>query len=189
MEWNFRRVPLEKVYSLNARKGWLRLYQNPEVISMRGRCSLMGIRQKETDFEYTASMKFSPQQEQSEAGVSLFLQDDNYINFTLINEGGQTVLKLVVKERKKAVEVVAQEVLNAYQDNIIFKINADYKGYQYAYSLDGGGSYTPFAKTASNLILCHGYTGAYCGLYASSNGNETKEHADFDWIFHQGFQK
>lgn len=187
LEWNFRRVPLDDLYSLKERKGWLRLYQKPEVISLRGRCSLMGIRQKETDFEYLAKMSFLPKQDQSEAGVSLFLQDDNYINYTIVKEGVHTILKLVVHERKKEPEIVKSGILKDYHGDIIFKVIAKNEHYQYHYSVDGGQTFTSFAKTASNLILCHGYTGAYVGIYATSNGQPTLEFADFDWVDYKGY--
>ena len=41
----------------------------------------MGFRQKETEFEYSAHMSFRPKKNNSEAGLSIFSQDDNYINF------------------------------------------------------------------------------------------------------------
>lgn len=183
LEWNFRRVPLDKLYSLNYRKGWLRLYQNPEVISMRGRSSLMGIRQKESFFEYTVRMNFAPQKEKSEAGLSLFLQDDNYLNYTLVKQGGKVVLKLVVNERNKDPELINQKELEAYEGEITLKVIATANNYKYHYSLDNGKTFTEFTNTESNLILCHGYTGAYCGLYASSNGVESDEYADFDQVY------
>ena len=43
----------------------------------------MGFRQKETEFEYSASMNFKPKNNLSESGLSMFSQDDNYINFTI----------------------------------------------------------------------------------------------------------
>ena len=187
LEWNFRRVPLENVYSLKAKKGYLRLFQKPEVIQLRGRCSLMGLRQKETHFEYTASMHFDPQQEQSEAGVSIFLQDDNYILYTLVQEKGNTVLKLLVNERKENPKVVQQNIVSNYTGAIIFKVVSKNQVYQYLYSLDDGQTFLPFTETASNLILSHGYTGAYVGIYASSNGRTSKAYADFDWVEYKGF--
>ena len=187
LEWNFRRVPLDNIYSLTERKGYLRVYQKPEVISMRGRCSQMGVRQKETDFEYTASMEYSPNTDQSEAGVSLFLQDDNYINYTVIQEEGNPILKLVVNERKKEAKVVKKETLKNYNGNIIFKVISKNEKYHYSYSVNDGKTYIPFTETASNLILCHGYTGAYLGVYASSNGLPGKAYADFDWVSYKGF--
>jgi alpha-N-arabinofuranosidase len=84
--WNFRRVPLENTFSLEARKGFLRLYSRPNIIKERGRASLMGFRQTESDFEFLAKMQFEPSTNTSEAGISLFQKDNNYINLTIIKE-------------------------------------------------------------------------------------------------------
>ena len=189
LEWNFRRVPLEKMYSLNARKNWLRLYQKRDTISIRGRCSQMGFRQKETNFEYTAKMSFKPQQEQSEAGISLFLQDDNYINFTVLKKAGKIVLQLKISEPKTEVYQLKSESLENYQGHIQFKVVSKAGKYHYFYSLDQGKSFRFFTETASNLIICRGYTGAYLGIYASSNGRETNEFADFDYVNYKGFPR
>jgi alpha-N-arabinofuranosidase len=58
LQWNFRRVPLDKVYSLKASEGNLRLFLKPEVIKERGRASLIGFRQTESDFQYETKMIF-----------------------------------------------------------------------------------------------------------------------------------
>lgn len=186
-EWNFRRVPLANTYSLSERPGYLRVYLKPEVIQLRGRCSLMGVRQGESDFEYAASMQFMPDAEAEEAGISLFLQDDNYIHFTLMQEGGKNILKLVLNERKKEAQVVREEALEVYKGTLTFKVTSRNNRYYYYYSLDQGTSFRLFAETAANLILCNGYTGAYVGVYASSNGAPTTAYADFDWIHYKGF--
>lgn len=187
LEWNFRRVTLPNTYSLTANKGYLRLFLKPETISMRGRSSQMGVRQKETDFEYAAKMNFSLKQEGEEAGISLFLQDDNYINYTIKQEGEKAILKLVTKERNKAAEVAKSTALNDFKGQLIFKVISKNATYQYLYSLDGGQTFVPLAQTASNLILCHGYTGAYLGVYATSNGKATTNFADFDWVDYRGY--
>ncbi|MEM7106118.1 MAG: glycoside hydrolase family 43 protein [Bacteroidota bacterium] len=187
LEWNFRRVPLDKVYSLTERKDWLRLYQNPETITMRGRCSQMGFRQKETDFEYQTKMNFLPENENSEAGISLFLQDDNYINFTVVKKEGKPVLQLKINERKKDAYILKSEALESYTGDLIFKVVSQNNKYQYLYSVNGGMTFIKFEETASDLIICHGYTGAYLGLYTSGNGTESKEYTDFDWVSYKGF--
>lgn len=187
LEWNFRRVPLDDVYSLNANKGHLRLNLKPEVFKLRGRCSLTGVRQTETDFEYKAKMNFETSKNQEEAGISLFTQDDNYINLTIKNEGSSKVLQLIIKEREKEAVIAKTEVLKNYHGEIVFKVTSRNGKYNYSYSMDGEQSFLDFAETSSNLILCRGYTGAYCGLYVSSNGEETSSYADFDWISYKGF--
>lgn len=188
-EWNFRRVPLPGIYSLSEREGFLRLFLNPETFRLRGRCSHMGFRQKESDFEYSASMFFMPEKEQTEAGISIYQQDDNYIHFTLIKNNGKPVLRLLVKERGQEMETVKQEEISNYEGNMVFKLQAERDKYQYLYSLDGGQSFTSFAITESNLVICRGYIGTNLGIYASSNGNPSSAYADFDWICYKGYPR
>jgi alpha-N-arabinofuranosidase len=147
----------------------------------------MGFRQKENNFEYSAKMNFSPNKNGAEAGISIFQQDDNYINFTMTKSNGTSVLQLVVKGRKEELKTVKQKTLKEYDGEIIFKLVSKNNQYQYLYSLDGGTSFTHFAETSNDLVLCYGYIGTNLGIYATSNGKVSKEYADFDWVNYKGF--
>ncbi len=46
------------------------------------------------------------------------------------------------------------------------------------------GEYAEFARLPGDVILSQGYTGAYLGLYATSNGGAGQGHADFDWVMY-----
>jgi xylan 1,4-beta-xylosidase len=187
LEWNFRRVPKEGTYSLQSKKGRLRLFLKPETFQLREQYGLMGFRQKENNFEYSAKMNFSPNKNGAEAGISIFQQDDNYINFTMTKSNGTSVLQLVVKGRKEELKTVKQKTLKEYDGEIIFKLVSKNNQYQYLYSLDGGTSFTHFAETSNDLVLCYGYIGTNLGIYATSNGKVSKEYADFDWVNYKGF--
>jgi xylan 1,4-beta-xylosidase len=189
LEWNFRRVPMTNTYSLTAKKGYLRLYLKPDTIKERGRCSLMGVRQKESDFEYSASMNFLSQKNNAEAGISLFQQDNNYINFTIIKEGGVNTLKIVLVEQNKEPLVLKKKALNNFNGDIIFKVKSMDNKYTYLFSIDRGSSFIPFAETTADLIISKGYTGAYLGIYATGNSLKIEEYADFDWIQYKGYQR
>lgn len=189
LDWNFRRVPMENTYSLTAEKGRLRLMLKPEVISSRERYSLMGIRQKESDFEFAASMDFQPQKEKEEAGLSLFQKDDNYLHFTIKKEKEGIALQLVAKRTDQEAETIQKEILEGYEGNIQFKVVSKQEQYQYLYSIDQGNTFTEFAQTAANWLLNNGYTGAYLGIYASSNGQPTEQYADFDWVHYKGYRR
>ncbi len=181
LQWNFRRVPRNNTYHLNSKKNTLILNLSPEVFNLRGQYNLMGFRQKETEFEYSSSMIFNPKKNQSEAGLSVFSQDDNYINFTVQKTKNKTLLNLSVKEREKDLYTSKTIPIN-YSRNIILKIVSANNKYSYYYSTDNGDSFNLFGETAANLVLCKGYIGTNLGLYASSNGNKTKEYAEFEWV-------
>ena len=181
LQWNFRRVPRNNTYHLNSKKNSLILNLSPEVFKLRGQYNLMGFRQKETEFEYSSSMIFNPKKNQSEAGLSVFSQDDNYINFTVQKTKNKTLLNLSIKEREKDLYTSKTIPIN-YSRNIILKIVSANNKYSYYYSTDNGDSFNLFGETAANLVLCKGYIGTNLGLYATSNGNKTKEYAEFEWV-------
>ena len=189
LEWNFRRAPLPGLHSLTARPGFLRLRAQPNAIAERGRAALLGIRQKESDFEYSVKMAYAPQQEGVEAGLSLFQKDDNYLNFTLMKRNGQALLTLALAEPKQPLRTLAQRPLPDYEGEIVLRATSKAGSYRFAYSLDEGRSFAELAQTDAQRLLSRGYTGAYLGLYATANGQRTDEYADFDWVAYQGYER
>lgn len=187
LEWNFRRVPQKGTYSLTEKKGYLRLYLKPETFELRGQYSVMGIRQKESDFEYSANMVFLPKKDYEEAGISIFQQDDNYVNLTVLKQGSNFSLKLTIKGRDEELMVYKKENLSNYNGDIILKLISKNGKYKYYYSLDSGKSNVFFAETASDLVICKGYIGTYIGVYGTSNGSSTKAYADFNWVKYKGY--
>ena len=181
LQWNFRRVPRENTYELNSKNKTLKLNLSPESFELRSQYNLMGFRQKETEFEYSSSMNFKPKKNFSEAGLSIFSQDDNYINFTVKKHNNKTLLNLSVKPRDQKLDIIKSIPLK-YNENIILKILSKDNKYIYYYSLDDGNSFDVFTETGANLVLCKGYIGTNLGLYASSNGYKTKEYAEFEWV-------
>ena len=184
LQWNFRRVPRKNTYVLDSKNKKLKLNLSPETFKLRGQYSLMGFRQKETEFEYSASMNFKPKNNLSESGLSMFSQDDNYINFTIKKENKKTNLVLIVKPRESESRTIKSMPIK-YNDEIILKILSKNNKYTYHYSIDGGNSFMLFSETKANLVLCKGYIGTNLGLYATSNGNKTKEYAEFNWVKNQ----
>ena len=189
LQWNFRRVPMSGIYSLDERPGYLRLYAHPNVMANRGRAALMGVRQQESDFEYSARMAFAPRQDNVEAGVSLFQKDNNYLNFTVVRRGDENVLRLVLAEAGVQPRTVKERVLGEYDGEIVFRVVSKDSRYRYEYSLDRGNRFAGFAETDAARLLSRVYTGAYLGVYSSGNGEDSGEHADFDWVRYKGYER
>jgi len=189
LQWNFRRVPLPNTYSLTDKSGSLRLFLHPNVITNRERASLIGFRQRESDFQYEASMSYQPKRANEEAGISMFQKDDNFINYTISKNEQGLYLKLTISEKTKAPYVVKSISIPQFRGDIIFKVTSMDDQYVYEYSLNNGNSFNKFATTASTIILNNGYTGAFFGVYATSNGNKTKAYADFDWVKYKGYPR
>jgi alpha-N-arabinofuranosidase len=188
LDWNFRRVPLPNTFSLSARKDHLRLYTNPNTIQERGRASLIGFRQTETDFEFQAKMSFKPKSNNSEAGISLFQKDDNYFTLTVIKEDKGFKLQLKLAEPNAEPIILKKQAIPNYTGEITFNVKSENYGYSFYYSLDGT-EFKLFEKTKSNHILSKKYTGAYLGIYTTSSGINSKDYVDFDWVRYKGFEK
>jgi len=195
LAWNFRRLPLPGTWSLTEREGFLRLFAKPRQVEERGRASLMGFRQTESDFSYTVKMQFTPENDGAAAGLSLFQKDTNFIHYLVSGQGSDTVLKLQVAQAgpdgrsQGSNSVVEMMKLSAYTGNIILRVVSGGSRYRYEYSLDDGESFNPFSESAADLILSKGYTGAYLGLFATGKAQSGEGVADFDWVSYRGFER
>ena len=182
LEWNFRRVPDKDTYEINLDNGTLRLIADKDIIKDRKSCSLLGIRQKESNFEFLTKMIFDTDKLEVQSGISLFQKDENYFTYTIERYNRQYILKLVLKEQDNEPIIIKDEILSSYNGSIILRVLSGNMVYKFYYSLDGPNNYNFLTEIDSDKILSKGYTGAYCGLYSSTNGNDFEEHADFDWV-------
>ena len=186
LAWNFRRFPTNVFFKLLPSKSKLRLYLNSAKFALRESYNLMGFRQKESDFSYEAKMSFNPKNNLSEAGISIFQQDDNYLNFTLVLEETQPKIVLNYQESGKEVSVLLKKEVKGYSGEIIFQIISKNDRYQYAYSFDNGQSFQEFYASDASLVLCKGYIGTNLGVYATSASETTYDFVDFDWVKYNG---
>ena len=195
LAWNFRRLPLPGSYSLAATPGFLRLSTSPNVIRERGRASLLGIRQTESDFDVSTKMLFTPSVDGAEAGLNLFQKDNNYLSFTVRRQHGEHVLRSVLSVPEqdakitREVRILDDQTLRDYAGEIVLRVTSRDDKYALLYSLDDGASFETLLETGANHLLSRGYTGAYLGLYATANGRESDDHADFDWFNYQAFER
>ena len=189
LQWNFRRVPHDGTYSLHEKAGALRLYASPEVIRERRRASLMGFRQTESDFSYEVSMGFAPHESGVNAGLSVVQKDNNYLAFTLSRASDTYLLTLTLAELGEPLRELKRGQVDGYAGSMLMRLVSKGGQYEFAYSLDGGSSYIEFARTAATHVLSRGYTGALLSVYATSNGQQTNEFADFDWVHYQGYER
>jgi xylan 1,4-beta-xylosidase len=74
--WNFRRLPLPQLFSLPARPGWLRMQARPTGFGPRSRPPFLGMRQAESDFQFTVRMQFAAAEDGVEAGIAILQEDD-----------------------------------------------------------------------------------------------------------------
>ena len=180
LKWNFRRLPLENIYSLDKREGFLRIFSNQNIIKERHRAALMGFKQNQTNFEYFTSMNFNPENNKSEAGISIFQKDDNYLNFTVVKKDGNFFIKVNAYNNNKLIRK-DEQLIPDYKGKIKLKISSEDGEYKLFYSTRGF-RYRLFDKLKNDILLSKGYTGAHIGLYITSNGEDSNDYVDFDYV-------
>ncbi len=180
LKWNFRRYPIENTFHIDKKNKRLNLICHPNKIKERGRAALLGFKQTESSFEYLTQMHFEPNTDGSEAGISFFQKDDNYINFTLIKDNGKHYLQAYVVKNGELIST-KKELLEQFKGQIKFKVIADKEAYKLYFSTKGT-HFNLFANLDGSSLKSNGYTGAHLGLYATSNGKKTKDSASFEYV-------
>jgi len=187
LRWTFIRVPEEKTYSLLENPGFLRLYSKPGKIEDRKRFSLVGFRQKESDFEFEVKMNFFPNKDKVESGVIHYQKEWNYLTNTVIKKRKKYYLEQKLKEKGKEVVTLKKTILKGYDGNIILKVKSKKDRYDFFYSLNDGSSFDYFTSIEAIKVLDRNYTGALLGLFTTSNGVLSQDYADYDWVRYKDF--
>ena len=188
LEWNFRRVPLPNSYSLKANTGYLRVYASPNVIKERGRSNFIGFRQKETDFSYKAKINFHPTISETQAGIAVVQKDNNYITFTIKKTKLGSLLQINLSESNKEPVIVKEALIQDIISNVVLKIESKNHQYSFHYKQKDEDS-IDFHKMKSSYILSKGYTGAFLGIYITSNGIPSNDYMDVDLVEYKSYQK
>ena len=187
LEWTFIRVPNKRTYTLLGNPGYLRLFSNLNNIENRKRFSMMGFRQKESDFDYEVKMTFSPNDDKVESGVIHYQKEWNYLTSVVYKNNKRFYLEQKFKQKDKKVTSLKKVLLKNYKGNIIFKTVSRKDSYTFYYSLDNGKNFNYFTSTDAIKVLDRNYTGALLGIFSTSNGKISRDYADFDWVRYKDF--
>ena len=182
--WTFIRTPRTTWWSLTDRKDFLRIQLRPIKITEKASPSYIGRRIEDLKFSTIAKMEFNPVTDNEEAGL-LILRDRFYnLRLTLKTENGKKMLQIVLNNGKNTVDSVLSK-MEVKTGNLQLKVSGKGLIYSFSYSTNGTDwiSVKDNIDCVSNNFVKGGvFTGTFVGMYASSNGNETKSYADFDWF-------
>ena len=188
--WNTIHPPVEPFYSLAERQGYLRLRLKKEILSEICTPAFVGRRQQHKTFQAETAMEFSPSTEKEEAGIAL-VQDDRY-NYQLVVSCGteRNVLRLYRTEAGRQ-ERIAEMPLEACGKRIYLSVQGNVTTYQFYYGYQEHQKIPAGPVLAASLLSSNvneGFTGTYVGMYASSNGTESENCADYDWFRYFGIE-
>ena len=184
--WNLIRTPKEEFYSLKERPGFLRLKLRPFSITELENPSFVGRRQLHKSFTAFTVMEFNPQQDGEEAGIVLQQNHQFNFRFTYIQRAGRKVMNLLCCKGGEETVIAEQEVC---AEKLYLKVEAIGQEYSFYYGEDINCGKCLAEKVDGRILstdVAGGFIGAYIGLYASSNGKDSKNNADFDWFEYSG---
>lgn len=178
MEWNFIHIPDNNNYSLEERKGYLRLKGDITTIGGNNSPTFVGRRVQDINFSATTTLEFDPKYANEEAGI------------TLVNNGTHFDLSITKFNGKRVVQVKLQFGANTYKsDKVIInpglvklRIEGDQNEFTFLYA-QGNDEFKKVDSVLTTYLSSEtvgGFTGVYVGLYATGNGKKNSTVADFD---------
>lgn len=187
MQWNTVHPPVEPIYTLEERPGFLRLYTRPEVMEEICLPSFVGRRQRHKTFLAKTAMEFTPAKDGEEAGIAI-IQDDRFHYLMVVRmQEGKKYLQLYRTENGSRSLVTETEVKK--DGRIYLSVQGNVTDYDFYYGYTDQ-EMIPLATGQDGWLLSsdvnNGFTGVYMGMYTSSNHQESQNFADFDWFTYQG---
>lgn len=181
LAWNFLRNPHPEDWSLAARPGYLRL--SGSAISLKEKDSPAFVCRRQTAFNVAVSTKvdFTPTAANEEAGLVIRGNDKNHYDLLITLSEGKRVAMFREYLRDEVVKTECREIPDG---EVVLKINATELQYQFWLQPTGKAAEriaTALTKNLSTEVI-GGFTGVFIGMYASGNGKENQNPADFDWF-------
>ena len=187
MQWNTIHPPLQTLYSLTERKGFLRLYTRPEVMEEICTPAFVGRRQQHKNFLAKTAMEFSPETDFQEAGLALVQDDRFHYLMTMRKKQGKTFLQLW--ETRNGIRSLKKEQEIKESSRLYLSVQGHTDTYSFYYGYEEQ-EMLPLVLCADGVLLSsdvnNGFTGTYLGMYASANHRDSLAFADFDWFTYQG---
>jgi len=185
-QWNFLRTPRDDFYSLTERKSYLRLRLRPQHLAEKSNPSFVGRRQQHINFTAQTEFEFTPQVNEC-AGLVLIQNNDFHFRFVVTHED-ENIIRLIKRSHGQD-ETLATQPLPAGRYTL--KVTAHEQNYNFYFSTNG--QWHTLAENVDGRILstpvAGGFVGAYIAMYASSNGQSSTNHADFDWFEYTSFDQ
>jgi xylan 1,4-beta-xylosidase len=181
LPWNFRRNPDPGDWSLSERLSSLTLRCAPATLNDDAPLAFVGRRQEHFRCRFSACIAFDPQAAMEEAGLTVIMNEEHHYEIFVRGSGGKERTVGVRRRIGDLVAVVAEELLG--DGDVILLIDAALEEYHFGCKVRNGGQKTLASGSTRYLSteVAGGFTGAYLGMYATSNHHQSTASAHFDW--------
>jgi xylan 1,4-beta-xylosidase len=169
-------------FSLERKKGYLSLRTAAGSLSKKEETpAFAGQRQPSFRVTVRTAMEFEPSQDGEEAGLCVRANESNHYEVGVERLDGKRMLFARNTVKDQTYTLVSQPVEPGL---VQLEISGSESQYQFAWSPDGKAWTTLGASTSVDLSRekAGGFTGAVIGIYASANGKDSQDWADFSWF-------
>lgn len=180
LEWNYMRYPVTENYSLNTRRGFLRLIGSEQTIEDQKSPTFIGRRIQDMNFTATSQMEFNPSKSNEEAGMTIL---NNGAHFDLLVKQLNGKRVLICRLRFGNI-IHDSEEITLKSGPVKLMIKGERSNFSFWYA-QGNEAMKEVQKVASKFLSSEtvgGFTGVYVGLYATGNGKKCSASADYDWF-------
>jgi len=176
MSWNYLYNPKTKNYSFG---DGVCLRGDENSLKDMANYTFIGRRQKAHKAIASVTLTFPSEQENEEAGFSMFMNHKHHYAAGIIQENGER--KIIFYRRIGSLANRENEIV-IDSDKVTFSIESDKEWYSFYYSIDGGKK--EFLGKGETVYITTevggSFTGNYYALYAMGNGKESKTLAKFN---------
>lgn len=179
--WNFIRTPRTSFWSLQKKKGFLRLNLSKQKITDLVSPSFIGRRQQDTSFRVETAIQFTPKTENELAGLVLMMNNSAQYRCEKILSNGKFYVQLI--KREKGIDELINKI-PVEKGELILGVEANGQDLEF-YVKQKEIKQTLVQKADGrtlSVVNTLGFTGVYVGVYASSKGVNSSNYADFDWF-------
>ncbi len=211
-QWNFLGTPVNEVYKLEGSNLKLRAIdksicpQDGEALGETFKpvqaLSFVGRRQQHMGYTVRACMAFTPGAERESAGLIILQNSYHSIRAEIIMENGRRMLRVVKgyiqleprllhsyppETSEYRQEICGQTEWNYERVTLVLRAENQSNSF---YAADDTGREHIIAENIDGGFLgsetSGGFIGAYIGMFASGNGRDTGNYAEFDWFEYEG---
>ena len=183
--WNFLRTPFSRWYELKDSRLVLQL--RPEKATELVNPSLIARRVQHHRFKAVTCMNFTPRSDNEEAGMIIMQNDRFQYRLVLVGKGRQPQELRLVQVKQGLETVLARVPYKA--DEVVLGIQGDGLKYSFLYgSTEDSMQYLlkDADATVCSTNVAKGFIGPFVGMYASSNGRDSKRTVAFSWFDYAG---
>ncbi len=181
--WNTIHAPKKQFYSLEERKGFLRLHLQEEVLHEICTPAFIGRRQQHNQFLVKTAMEFVTDKENEEAGLALIQDSCYHYCFVKTRMDGKSIIRLTKVEN--GVKEIIEEIEAEETERIYLSIQGNIGSYSFYYGYVENQALPCGSKQNAGILsssVNNGFTGTYVGMYATSNHIYSENSTDYDWF-------